>query len=137
MESLHLFLLIFFGLTNIAAITFVFPNDHIHTYVGYIWKGASKVHLSPQLQAIPNEGDSSRLCGVKVYTTDGRVAPFYTEIVDSKYGLADILMDETSGFDFYHENTTIYYLEAYDCSSPSHVSSRGCLRFVLRASYFI
>ncbi|KAF7261397.1 Calsyntenin-3 [Paragonimus skrjabini miyazakii] len=124
MGPLQLVLLIFFGSTRIDAITFVFPNDHIHTYVGYIWKGASKVHLSPQLQAIPNDGDSSQLCGVKVYTTDGRVAPFYTEIVDSKYGLADILMDEMSGFDFYHGNTTIYYLEAYDCSSPPHVSSR-------------
>ncbi|KAF5402402.1 hypothetical protein PHET_03949 [Paragonimus heterotremus] len=136
MGLLQLVLLIFFGLASIDAITFIFPNDHIHTYVGYIWKGASKVHLSPQLQAIPNDSDSSmgevflissdlgRLCAVKVYTTDGKVAPFYTEIMDSKYGLADILMDETSGFDFYHENTTIYYLEAYDCDSPPHVSSR-------------
>ncbi|CAL8080056.1 unnamed protein product [Calicophoron daubneyi] len=113
-------------LKTLSAVSFVFPPGREKSYTGYLWKDASRVHLSPRLQANSStDGQkSSEICGIRPYGTEKDALPFYIEVLDPKYGFADIRVKPTEKIDFQREITKVFQIEAYDCNKPPNFSER-------------
>ncbi|CAH8523194.1 unnamed protein product [Heterobilharzia americana] len=112
----------------VSGVEFVFPCGQPKVYVGYLWLNSTVVHVIPRIQATSDKPNDKfgKACRFKVYSPEN--LPFYVELLDQKYGFAELRVDPKTLPSITKTSSLILEIEAMDCDEQPHTSSRVPIR---------
>uniref|UniRef100_A0A094ZFL6 Uncharacterized protein n=1 Tax=Schistosoma haematobium TaxID=6185 RepID=A0A094ZFL6_SCHHA len=121
-------LAVFFALSILlesgSCTEFVFPCGQPKIYIGYLWINATVVHVIPRIQAAPDKPNDNfgKVCRFKVHSPES--SPFYVELLDQKYGFAELRVDPKVSSNITKMSSFILEIEASDCDEHYRTTSR-------------